>query len=163
MKTIIARNKIIRLNVKYEVMEKCVNQTSGNSTEHFEIWCANKQSSGFTKALKSVVNLMSCTNSVEEHKEITAICTSRPVNTTGTEATDYNCSSPIFSRIHHVDLGVKFDSIECIETTEVVGEMRVRDHFTHPTHPTLKPAHFTQPTLFSLARQISVATHPTLK
>ena len=118
MKTIIARNKIIRFNVKYEVMEECVNQTSGNSTEHFEIWRANKQSSGFTKALKSVVNLMSCTNSVEESKEITGICTSRPVNTTGTEPTDYNCSSPIFSRIHLVDLGVKFDSIECIETTD---------------------------------------------
>ena len=41
MKTIIATNEIIRLVVKYEVMDKCVDQTSGNSsgyTEHWQIW-----------------------------------------------------------------------------------------------------------------------------
>ncbi|XP_020602044.1 uncharacterized protein LOC110041110 [Orbicella faveolata] len=119
MKKIIAKNKIIRLAVKYEVMDKCVDQTSGNYIEHLQLWRANKQPSIFTKALESVVNLMSRTDSVEEHKEITAICTLTPVNTTATEPTDYNGSSPIFSRSHLADLGVKFNSIDCnTETTE---------------------------------------------
>jgi len=119
MKKIIAKNKIIRLAVKYEVMDKCVDQTSGNYIEHLQLWRANKQPSIFTKALESVVNLMSRTDSVEEHKEITAICTLTPVNTTATEPTDYNGSSPIFSRSHLADLGVKFNSIDCnTETTD---------------------------------------------
>jgi len=103
-------------------MDKCVDQTSGKSSgyiEHLQIWRANKQPSVFTQALESVVNWMSCTDSVEEHKEITAICTLRPVNTTATEPTDYNGSSPIFFRLSHLaDHGVKFDSIDCnTETT----------------------------------------------
>ena len=120
-KTTITKNKIIRLAVKYEVMGKCVKQTSGNSSgyiEHLQIWRANNHPSVFTKALERVVNLMSFTDSVEEHKEITAICTLRPVNTTATEPTDYNGSSRIFSRPHLDDLGVKFESIGCnAETT----------------------------------------------
>ena len=125
MKTIIAKNKIIRLAVKYEVMNKCVNQTSGNSSgyiEHLQIWRANKQPSVFRKALENVVNFMSRTDLVEERKEIKAICTLRPVNTTPTESTDYNGSSPIFSRSHLADLGVKLDSIDC--TTETVDNLQ---------------------------------------
>ena len=122
MKTIIAKNKIIRLAVKSEVMDKCVNQTSGNSSGYIErllIWRAHTQPSVFTRALESLVNLMSCTDSVEERKEITAICTLRPVNTTATEPTDYNSSSPILPRNNIADLEVELDSIVCnTETTD---------------------------------------------
>ena len=124
MKTVITKNKIIRLAVKYEVMDKCVDQTSGISSgyiEHLKIWRTNKQPSLFTKALESLVSLMSRTDSVEEHKEITAICTLRPVNTTAKEPSDYDGSFPVFSQSHLADhdLGVKLDSIDCnTETTD---------------------------------------------
>ena len=125
MKTSIAKKKMIRLVVKYEkrVTEKCVNQTSrnssGNITEHWQIWLANKQLSIFTKALENVANFMFYPHSIKDREEIKAICTLRPVNTTATEPTDYNGSSPIYSRGHLADLGVKFDSIDCnTETTD---------------------------------------------
>lgn len=124
MKTIIVKNEIVRLVVKYEVMGKCTDQifdnSSENITEHLslQIWRANKQASVFTKALESVVNLISGTDSVEHHKEIRAICTLRPANTTAREPTHYNRSSPIFSRSHLAHHGIKFDSIDCnTETT----------------------------------------------
>ena len=124
MKTIIVKNEIVRIVVKYEVMGKCTDQifdnSSENITEHLslQIWRANKQASVFTKALESVVNLISGTDSVEHHKEIRAICTLRPANTTAREPTHYNKSSPIFSRSHLPDHGIKFDSIDCnTETT----------------------------------------------
>ena len=60
------------------------------------------------------------TDSVEEHKEMTAMCTLRPVNTTATDQTYYNGSSPIFSRSHLADIGFTFDSIDdcSTETTD---------------------------------------------
>ena len=123
MKTTIAKKKVIRLVVKYEkrVTEKCVNQTSRNSsaniTEHWQIWLANKQVSVLMKALESVANLMLYTDSNGDREEIRAICTLRPVNTTATEPTDYHGSSPIFSQSHLADLRVKFDSIDCNKET----------------------------------------------
>ena len=122
MKTAIAKNKIIRLAVKYEVMDKCVDQTSGISSgyiEHLQIWRTNKEPSLFTKALESLVNMMSSTDSVDGLKEITTTCTLRPVNTTAKEPTDYDGSSPVFSRSHLADIGFKLDSIDCnTETTD---------------------------------------------
>ena len=44
----------------------------------------------------------------------------KAVNTTAKEPTDYIGSSPIFSRSHLADLGVKLDDIDCntAETTD---------------------------------------------
>ncbi|XP_020601975.1 uncharacterized protein LOC110041051 [Orbicella faveolata] len=123
-KTAIAEKKMIRLVVKYEkrVNEKCVNQTSrnssGNVTEHWQIWLANKQLSLFAKALESVINMMLCPNSTGEQKEIMAICTLRPVNATAAKPTHYKVASPIFFPSLR-DLGVKLDSIDCnTQTTD---------------------------------------------
>jgi len=124
MKTTIAKKKMIRLVVKYErrVTEKCVNQTSrnssGNITEHWQIWLPSKQLSVFAKALESVINIMTCRNSTGEHKEIMAICTLGPVNATAEKPTHYKGASPIFFR-SLADLGVKRDSIDCnTQTTD---------------------------------------------
>jgi len=125
MKTTIAKKKMIGLVVKYEkgVTEKCVNQTShnssGNITEHWQIWLPSKQLSVFAKALENVANLMFGTDSNGDREEIRATCTLRPVNMTATDPTYYSGSFPIFSRSHLADLGVKFDSIDCnTETTD---------------------------------------------
>ena len=122
MKTAIAKNKIIRLAIKYEVMDKCVDETSGISSgyiEHLQIWRTNKEPSLFTKALENLLNMLSSTDSVEEHNEFTVICTLRTLNTTAKEPNDYDGSSPVFSRSHLTDLGVKLDSIDCnTETTD---------------------------------------------
>ena len=127
MKTIIAKKKVIPLVVKYEirVTEQCENQTSrissGNITEHLQIWLPSKQVSVFAKALKSVANLMFFTDSNGHSEEIRAICTLTPVNTTATKPTYDNGSFPIFSRSHLAELGVKFDSIDCYaETTDTL-------------------------------------------
>jgi len=53
------------------------------------------------------------TDSNGDREEIRAICTLKPVNMTATEPTDCNRSSPIFSRSHLADLGVKLDGIDC--------------------------------------------------
>ena len=125
MKTAIAKKKMIRLVVKYEkrVTERCVNQTScnssGNITEHWQIWLPGKQLSVFTKALESVAKLLFDTDSNGDREEIRAKCALRPVNMTAAEPTNYSGSFPIFSPSHLADLGVKFDSIECnTETTD---------------------------------------------
>ena len=126
MTTTIAKKKMIPLVVKYEkrVTEECVNQTSrnssGNITEHWIIWLANRQPSVFTKALESVINLMSCVlNSTGEHNEIIAMCTLRPVNTVAAKRTDNESASPICFRSHLADFGVKLDSIDChTQTTD---------------------------------------------
>ena len=141
MKTAIAKEKMIYLVVKYEkrVTEKCVNQTSGNSseniTEHWKIWLPSKrQLSVFTKALKtveSVANSMFYTDSNVDRGEIRAICTLRPVNMTATEPTYYNGPFPMFSQSHLADLGVKFDSIDC--TTETKGNSKPCINITKST------------------------------
>ena len=125
MKTTIAKKNMIRLVVKYEkrVTERCVNQTSrnssGNITEHWQIWLPRKKLSVFTKALASAANLMFYTDSNGDREEVRVICTLKPVKTTAKKSTYDGGSFPIFSRSHLADLGVKFDSIDCnTETTD---------------------------------------------
>ena len=129
MNTRIAKKKVIRLVVKYEkkVNDKCVNQQmprnlKGNIAEHWEIRLQSKQFSIFTKAVESVVTLMFCTDSADEHKKIMAICTLTPVSTKSTEPTYYSGhgSSPKFFQYRLADLGAKRDSIaDCsIQTTD---------------------------------------------
>ena len=125
MKTTIAKKKMIRLVVKYEkrVTERCVNQTSrdssGNITEHWQIWLPRKKLSVFTRALASAANLMFYMDSNGDREEVRVICTLKPVNTTAKKSTNDGGSFPIFSRSHLADLGVKFDSIDCnTETTD---------------------------------------------
>ena len=118
IETAIAKKNTIRLVVKYEkrVTEKCVNQaslnSSGNITEEWQIWLANKQLSVFVKALERVIDMIACRNSTGEHKEIIAICTLRPVNATAAKPTYYKGTSPIFFQ-SLADLGVKLDDIDC--------------------------------------------------
>ena len=125
IKTAMAKQKMIHVVVKYEktVTEKCVNQTSLNSseniTEHWQIWFPSKQISVFTKALESVANLMFSTDLNRDRGEIQAICTLRPVlNVTTTKPPYYNGSFSIFSGNRLADLGVKFDSIDCNTETK---------------------------------------------
>jgi len=125
MKTTFAKKKVVPLVVKYEtrVTEKCENQTSrissGNITEHWQIWLLSKQVSVFAKALESVANLMFFTDSNGHSEEIRAICTLRPVNTKATKPTYDSGSFPIYSRSHLAELGIKFDTIDCdTETTD---------------------------------------------
>ena len=78
MKNTIAAGKLIQLVVKYEnkVDDKCMNQTSrnssGNATEHWQIWLANQPRSAFAKvmAMESWTNLMLCADLNEERKEV---------------------------------------------------------------------------------------------
>lgn len=127
MKAAIAKEKIIHLVVKYEkrVTEKCINQTSRNSseniTEQWQIWLPSEQLSVFMKALKtveSVANAMFYPDSNADRREIRAICTLRPVNMTATEPTYYSGPFPIFSRSYLTDLGVKYDGIDCNTETK---------------------------------------------
>ena len=129
MNTRIAKKKVIRLVVNYEkkVNDKCVNQQmprnlKGNIAEHWEIRLQSKQFSIFTKAVESVVTLMFCTDSADEHKKFMAICTLTPVSTRSTEPTYYSGhgSSPKFFQYRLADLGLKRDSIaDCsIQTTD---------------------------------------------
>ena len=104
--------------------DNCVNQTSSNSsgniTEHWEIRSPSKELSIFTKALESVENMMSCccTNSVDEHKKIMAICTLAPVSTKSTEPTYYRSGSPCkFCLYRLVNLGIERDTIDCSTQT----------------------------------------------
>ena len=103
--------------------DKCVNQTSrnssGNISEHWQIWLPSKQLSSFAKALQSVANLMFFTDSNGDREEIGAICTLRPINMASTKATYDSGSFPIFPQSHLADLGVEFDSIDCnTQTTD---------------------------------------------
>ena len=103
--------------------DKCVNQTSrnssGNISEHWQIWLPSKQLSSFAKALESVANLMFFTDSNGDREEIGAICTLRPINMAATKATYDSGSFPIFPQSHLADLGVEFDSIDCnTQTTD---------------------------------------------
>ena len=103
--------------------DKCVNQTSrnssGNISEHWQIWLPSKQLSSFAKALQSVANLMFFTDSNGDREEIGAICTLRPINMAATKATYDSGSFPIFPQSHLADLGVEFDSIDCnTQTTD---------------------------------------------
>ena len=105
------------------VNDKCVNQTSrnssGNISEHWQIWLPSKQLSSFAKALESVANLMFFTDSNGDREEIGAICTLRPINMAATKATYDSGSFPIFPQSHLADLGVEFDSIDCnTQTTD---------------------------------------------
>ena len=137
IKTTIAKKKMVPLVVKYEkrVTEKCENQTfrnsSGNITEHWQMSLQSKQHSVFEEALESVANLMLYTNSNGDREEIRAICTLRPVNTTATKPTYDSSSFPVFSRSHLVDLGVKFDSIDC--NTQTTDNLQPCINITKPT------------------------------
>ena len=97
---------------KYEkkATEKCGSQTSRSSS-------GNKQLSVFAKALESALKLTSCTDSIEEHKQIMAICTLTPISTDVAVPTYYSGSSPKFFLVRLADLGVKLDSIDCNEQT----------------------------------------------
>ncbi|KAJ7390669.1 hypothetical protein OS493_023381 [Desmophyllum pertusum] len=120
MKTTIAKNRLIRLVVKYEkkVDDKCVNQTShnssGNATEHWQIWLANKQLSSFAKATERLMNLMFYSDSNEEHKEIRAMCVFKSVRKTATTKI-YNSwiQFPLLSRGNLADLGSEFNITDC--------------------------------------------------
>ncbi|XP_078381065.1 uncharacterized protein LOC144663863 [Oculina patagonica] len=118
IKVTIANGKLIQLVVKYEnkVDDKCVNQTSrnssGNVTEQWQIWLANTQRSTFERVMEKWKNMMLSANSNEEHKEIRAKCTFKPLTTTATKPKN-SASSPTFYQGHLADLGIKFDSTEC--------------------------------------------------
>ena len=119
MKTTIAKNRLIRLVVQFEkkVDDKCVSRTSrnssGNATEHWQIWLASKQPT-FAKAMESLANLISGTDSNDEHK-IRATCTLKPARTTATNPVHINngIQFPLFFRGHLADRGVAFDTIDC--------------------------------------------------
>ena len=136
IKTKIAKEKVIRLVVKYEkrVNDKCLNHnsrnSSGNITEHWQIWLPNKQLSVFAKALESVANLMFFTDSNADREEIGAICTLRPVNMTATKVTQSDSDSfPVFFQSHLSYLGVRSDSID----TETTDNLQRWKNITEPT------------------------------
>jgi len=95
MKNTIAEKKSVRLVVKYEkkVDSRCVNQTSSNSSGKGQIWLLNKQLSNFAGILESLANLMPFADLNEEHKEIRAICTLRPVSRAATTGPEYNITN----------------------------------------------------------------------
>ena len=136
IKTKIAEEKVIRLVVKYEkrVNDKCLNHnsrnSSGNITEHWQIWLPSRPISVFAKALESVANLMFFTDSNTDREEIGAMCTLRPVNMTATKVTQSDSASfPMFLQSHLADLGVKFDSID----TETTDNLQRWKNITKPT------------------------------
>ena len=106
MKITVAKKKMIRLVVKYKkkVDDKCENQvsrnSSGNVTEHWLIWLANRKLSTFTKALEGLTNMMFYTHSNEEYKEIRAMCVLQVMRTTAT-TTRYSSGIqyPLFSQL----------------------------------------------------------------
>ena len=150
MKNTIAAGKLIQLVVKYEnkVDDKCVNQTSrnssGNATEHWQIWLANEQRSTLAKAMESWENLMFCADLNEERKEIRGACTLKPVTTTATRPTYYSGSSPIFVRGHLADLGIQFDNTDCNTAKKDHGQpclnisKSTRNNTTSTKSPTLE-------------------------
>ena len=81
LKTIIAKRRLIRLAVKFEkkMDDKCVNQTSrnssGNATEHWQIWLSNNVSSvaNVMETLSNLISFLSSSNA--ERNEIRAVCT----------------------------------------------------------------------------------------
>ncbi|KAJ7390671.1 hypothetical protein OS493_023383 [Desmophyllum pertusum] len=100
MKTTIANRKLIRLVVKYEkkVDDKCVNQTSHNLTEHWQIWLSNNVSS-FVNVMESLSNLISfLSGSNAERNEIRAVCTLQ--------------SSPAAATSHQKNTGVSADDLK---------------------------------------------------
>ena len=105
IKTTTVKKKAISNTVaKHEksvVAEKCVSSNG------------NKQLSVFAKALESAIKITSCTDSIEEQKEIMAICTLTPISTDIAVPTYYSGSSPKFFLAGLADLGVKLDSIDC--------------------------------------------------
>ncbi len=139
IKVTVAMGKLIQLVVNYEnkVDDKCVNQTSrnssGNATEQWQIWLANKQLSFFSKIMKSLENLMLDTDLNKERKEIRALCTLRPSGTTAsTPESNSSIQFAMFSRSHLTALGVElnttdFDTEEtenlqpCINITNSTG------------------------------------------
>ncbi len=138
IKITIVKGKLIQLVVEYEnkVDDKCVNQTSrnssGNATEHWQIWLANKQLSSFAKIMKSLENLMLDTVSNEERKEIRALCTLRPLGTTVTSAESKSGRQfPMFSRGHFSKLGVELNTIDC--NTEETSNLQPCINITRST------------------------------
>ena len=115
MKSTIAKKKSVRLVVKYEkkVDNKCVSQTSGNSSGKGQIWLLNKQISSLAGVLESVANLMSFADSNEEHEEIRAICTLRPACPTTTTGPECNSGIqfPMISQVHLS--GIELNSTDC--------------------------------------------------
>ncbi len=115
-----AKKKAIRLVVKYEkkVDDKCVNQmsrnSSGNFTEHWLVWLANRQLSTLTKTLESLANLMFNTDSNEQHHEIRALCVLQVVRTTDTTP-EYNSGIPfpLFAPGQLSELGREFNKTFC--------------------------------------------------
>ena len=86
MKTSIANRKLIRLVVKYEkkVDDKCVNQTSHNFTEHWQISLPNNFSS-FTNEMEKLSSLISfLSGSSAQDNKIRAVCTLQPPPTAAT-------------------------------------------------------------------------------
>ena len=128
MKITLVRGKLIQLIVKYEnkIDDKCMNRTSrnssGNATEHWRIWLANRQSSAFAKAMENWENLMFNADSNEKRTEIRATCILMPVTTTATRPSYYSGSSSKFVRGHLADLGIQFDSID--SNTEEKDDVR---------------------------------------
>ena len=102
MKNTIAKKKSVRLVVKYEkkVDNRCVNQTSSNSSGKGQILLLNKQLSNFAGILESLANLMPFVDLNEEHEEIRAICTLRPVSRAATTGPENNSriQFPMFSQ-----------------------------------------------------------------
>ena len=118
IKSRIAESESFRLVVKYEkkVDNKCVNQTSGNSSGKGRIWLSNKQLSSSAGVLESLANLMSFADSNEGYNEIRAKCILKPAGpATATTGSKYNSGIqwPMFSQGHFSVLGADVNSTDC--------------------------------------------------
>ena len=97
MRSKMAKRRLIRLTVKYgkEVSDKCVNQisrnSSGNATEHWQIWLSNNNHSNFANRTEAFLsaNMVSFLSALHaERNEIRVVCTLKPSRTAATSHTD---------------------------------------------------------------------------
>ena len=111
MKSTIAKKKPARLVVKYEkkVDNKCVTQTSGDTSGNWQMFLLNKQLSSFAGVLENLADLVSFDHSNEEHKEIRAVCTLKPAGPTA--GPGYNGGIPMFSQDHL--FGIELNITDC--------------------------------------------------
>ena len=88
---------------------KCVTQTSGDTSGNWQMFLLNKQLSSFEGVLENLADLMSFDHSNEEHKEIRAVCTLKPAGPTA--GPGYNGGIPMFSQDHL--FGIELNITDC--------------------------------------------------
>ncbi|KAL9964333.1 hypothetical protein ACROYT_G027961 [Oculina patagonica] len=97
MKTTMANRRLIRLIVKYEkeVSDKCVNETSrnssGNATEHWQVWLSNNNLSYFDNQMETFLStglISFLSGSHAERNDIRVVCTLKPSRTVATTHKD---------------------------------------------------------------------------